>query len=201
MTFHRLTKYFYSTFSSYLIKYNEYVAKKKGLSGNQAEEVRETSVQSTSYIDGNGKRQFNKRKLIELPNFLSKLTSSISIKNFCELIFFNYDFFFGMLHVFNIQELYDCVMKANEVSSYNLNESLKVYLNDLQLLKLIFLQNGALMIDYPSSGIAQVVCKSLKFYGSSINFSRLIDEYYKKSLIDNSLIIPYGFLYVCICFV
>ena len=153
-------------------------------------------MQPTSYINENGVKEFNKRKIFELPNFLAQLTGSLGIKYFCELVFFNYDFLYGLLHVLNIQELYECVQKASDMSSYKLSDDIKSYLNDLQLLKLIFLQNGASMSDFPTSGIAQVVCKSLKFYGISVNFSRLIDEYYKQSFGDNSLIIPYGFLYV-----
>jgi hypothetical protein len=171
------------------------VAQKKGIVGNQAEEVRNTAAQATSYTDEHGKRAYNKRKIYELPNFLAQLTASISIKYFCELVFFNYDFFSGMLHVLNVTEFYDITTKAGEASTYKLSDDLKEYCKDLQLVKLIVLQIGASMSDYPDSGVAQFVCKSLKFYNFSPNFRRLIDEYYKQSYVDCSLIVPYAFLH------
>ena len=176
-------------------KYNEYVAQKKNLSGNQAQEIRDTTVQTTSYINESGKKVYNKRKIHELPGFLSNLTTNLSVKFFCECVFFNYDFLSGMLHCLNITELYDNVTKASEASAYKLSEEVSESLNDLKLIKLIFLQIGASMADYPSSGVAQLISKSLKFYGISNNFSRLIDEYDKNSLNDCSLIVPYQYLH------
>ena len=60
-------------------KYNQYLAKKKHLTSNEAEEVRETSIQSTMFIGPDGKLIYNKRKIMELPTFLGQV---ISIMNY-----------------------------------------------------------------------------------------------------------------------
>lgn len=50
------------------------------------------SSQPIEFIDGNGQIQFNKRKLNELPHFLSKLESQIAITISAKEIFFDYLF-------------------------------------------------------------------------------------------------------------
>jgi hypothetical protein len=51
-----------------------------------------TTSQPVEFIDVNGQIQYNKRKLNELPQFLSKLTADISIPIAAEEMFFNYSF-------------------------------------------------------------------------------------------------------------
>lgn len=51
-----------------------------------------TTSQPVEFVDANGKIQFNKRKLNELPQFVSQLTTNLSIPIAAEEIFFNYSF-------------------------------------------------------------------------------------------------------------
>ena len=51
-----------------------------------------TTSQPIEFIDVDGRIQYNKRKLNELPQFLSKLAADISLPIAAEEIFFNYSF-------------------------------------------------------------------------------------------------------------
>ena len=48
--------------------------------------------QPIEFVDANGRVQFNRRKLNELPQFLGQLTSSLAIPIAAEEVFFNYSF-------------------------------------------------------------------------------------------------------------
>jgi hypothetical protein len=48
--------------------------------------------QPIEFVDANGRVQFNKRKLNELPQFLGQLTVNLAIPIVAEEIFFNYSF-------------------------------------------------------------------------------------------------------------
>jgi hypothetical protein len=51
-----------------------------------------TTSQPVEFVDVDGRIQYNKRKLNELPQFLSKLAADIAIPIAAEEIFFNYSF-------------------------------------------------------------------------------------------------------------
>lgn len=51
-----------------------------------------TTSQPIEFIDAEGRVQYNKRKLNELPQFLSKLAADIAVPIAAEEIFFNYSF-------------------------------------------------------------------------------------------------------------
>jgi hypothetical protein len=51
-----------------------------------------TTSQPVEFVDVDGRIQYNKRKLNELPQFLLKLATDISIPIAAEEIFFNYSF-------------------------------------------------------------------------------------------------------------
>jgi len=78
-------------------KYNSYIAKKKKLENENAEEIRETSIQKTAFADKDGRKIYNKRKINELPHFIGRLTANLALPLACDHVFFNYEFFSGML--------------------------------------------------------------------------------------------------------
>ena len=51
-----------------------------------------TTSQPIEFIDANGRTQFNKRKLNELPQFVSQLTTNLALPIAADEIFFNYSF-------------------------------------------------------------------------------------------------------------
>ena len=86
-------------------RYNKFVAKKKNLKSEEAEEIRDTALQPTSFFDSNGNLTFNKRKITELPRFISQLTPNLSVPLACENIFFNYQFLSGMFYCCSYDEI------------------------------------------------------------------------------------------------
>jgi len=61
-------------------------------SGGEIQANRHTTSQPIEFIDVNGRIQYNKRKLNELPQFLSKLAPDMSLPIAAEEMFFNYSF-------------------------------------------------------------------------------------------------------------
>ncbi|CAF2915736.1 unnamed protein product [Rotaria sp. Silwood2] len=61
-------------------------------SNGEIQRNRFITSQPIEFVDVNGHVQFNKRKLNELPQFLSKLAPSLSMPIAIDEIFFNYSF-------------------------------------------------------------------------------------------------------------
>lgn len=61
-------------------------------SEGQIEGNRLIASQPIDFVDMNGQIQFNRRKLNELPQFITQLTSNLAIPIFAEEITFNYRF-------------------------------------------------------------------------------------------------------------
>ena len=175
-------------------KYNKYVAKKKKLDSENAEEIRETSVQKTVYNDKDGNLIYNKRKLTELPSFIAQLTSNLSLPLACEHIYFNYDFLTGMFNCINHEDIMGNLQRIGESSSYSLNEDARQAFEEIKLFKLIFLQCVFVIKDHPDSTSLQLTSRSLVFYGHFNYFTRLIDQSDANSSISCALIAPYQFM-------
>lgn len=60
-------------------KYNSYIAKKKKLNDTNAAEIRDTSIQKTVVRKEDGTPIYNKRKINELPGFISEMSSDLSL--------------------------------------------------------------------------------------------------------------------------
>ena len=58
----------------------------------------------------------------------------------------------------------------------------------------MFIQGFESMKECPSSAISQIVSRSMKYYGFLDNITSLIDQYYSRSYLDCSLLVPYQFL-------
>ncbi len=61
-------------------------------SGGEIQANRFTTSQPIEFIDVDGRIQYNKRKLNELPYFLSKLPSDVSLRIAADEVLFNYSF-------------------------------------------------------------------------------------------------------------
>ena len=123
-------------------RYNKFVASKKNLKTQDAEEIRDTSTQPTSFIDAEGNLKFNKRKLVELPRFILQLTPNLSVPLACENIFFNYQFLSGMFYCCSYDEIMSNLKQLTEKSStYKINDETNEALAHLKMMTIIFLPN------------------------------------------------------------
>ena len=173
-------------------RYNKFVASKKNLKTQDAEEIRDTSTQPTSFIDAEGNLKFNKRKLVELPRFILQLTPNLSVPLACENIFFNYQFLSGMFYCCSYDEIMSNLKQLTEKSStYKINDETNEALAQLKMMSIIFLKCSLLLTDTPSSAVSHVLEHSLDFYSISKYFRQLIDQHDKESLPNCALIAPY----------
>ena len=175
-------------------KYNSYIAKKKKLNDTNASEIRETSIQKTVVRTKDGKSLYNKRKINELPGFISQLNANLAMPLACEHVFFNYEFITGMFHCSNHIDIMDNLNRIKDSSSYSLSSESKKAQEEIQLCTLIFLQAQFTIIDNPQSAGMQIVARSLILYGHSKYFTQFIDQYDTLSSADCALIVPYQFM-------
>ncbi|CAF3942550.1 unnamed protein product, partial [Rotaria sp. Silwood1] len=61
-------------------------------SNGEIQANRFTTSQPIEFVDANGRIQFNRRKLNELPQFLSQLTTNLAIPIIAQEVVFNYTF-------------------------------------------------------------------------------------------------------------
>lgn len=175
-------------------KYNEYIGKKFKLSSENAQEIRDTSLQPTVFSDANGTVRYNKRKINELPMFISQLSSNISIVLLCECVYFDFDFVTGMFMIKDFSEIIDDVNRSNESSAYKLDEKSLQARDQMKLMCLIYLQCGSSMKDLPLTAVSQILSRSLNFYGIYSYFTKLIDEYDRQSIKMFPLVVAHQFI-------
>lgn len=102
-----------------------------------------------------------------------------------------------MFHCLTLNEISEYVSKSYQINSYSYKvqeESLNKLQFEIKLLALIFIQGFESMKECPSSAVSQIVSRSMKYYGFLDNFTSLIDQYYSRSYLDCSLLVPYQFL-------
>ena len=170
---------------------------KKNLQSNKVEEIRDTTEQPTVYVDSQGNRTYNKRKITELPGFVVNLTLAIRLEIFAKQIFFNYEFLIGLFNCLSFTEIIELAQRAMKIDYFTTTSASKEVgetMVELGLLTLLFMQCGALMSDYPSSSISQVISRSLNYYNYLPRFTQFFKYYDKYSYVDCSLIVPYQFL-------
>jgi hypothetical protein len=158
-------------------KYNEYVAKKNNLQSNENQEKRDTSMQPTIFVDNQGNRNYNKRKIRELPEFAARLQPSMKVKIFCDYILFNYEFLTGMFHLLTLNEVSNYVSKSHEMSSFSDKADSKALENsqfEIKLLALMFIQGFESMKECPSSAISQIVSRGIFIYYISFHIVFLV---------------------------
>ena len=173
-------------------RYNKYVAKKKNLKSDEAQEIRDTSTQPTSFVDSKGNLKFNKRKIIELPRFILQLTPNLAVPLSCENIFFNYQFLTGMFYCCSYDEIMSNLKQLTEKSTtYKINDETNEALIELKMMSYIFLKCSLSLTHTPSSAVSQILAHSLQFYSKSKYFRKLIDQHDKESLPNCALIVPY----------
>jgi hypothetical protein len=134
-------------------KYNEFVARKKNLASTQSEEVRNTGMQPTFLIDEKTKLvNYNKRKLREMPAFVSGLTQNLAIPLGAKYVWFNYHFLTGMMLLTDLSEitmnLIDLIEKR---STYAVSVECASTLKELRTMVLLFLQSCIAMKNFPRS--------------------------------------------------
>lgn len=173
-------------------KYNKYLMKKKNLNSEIAEEIRETSVQKTVFMDKDKVIHYNKRKLKELPNFVAHLNTAIAMQIAGKYIYWNYQFLSGLFSVCSYNEIVFNLGKISMSSmTYSLSGEAKQAYHELMIFNILLLQCMVAVKKYPESAGLQIVSRSLIFYGTSKYITDFIDQYDAESSVNCALIVPH----------
>jgi hypothetical protein len=172
-------------------KYNQRIKKKKNLVTDESEASRNTTTQPTEFITEDGVVRYNKRKLTELPGFISKLTPSLCIPLACKHIYFNYEFSHGQFTCCSYDTIFKEIQDLRQLSSYALNEETSKANQELKFLNFLYLQCLISMNDHPDSMAIQILSRNLIFHGYLTNFTELINQCDKLSPKHCALIASY----------
>ena len=164
--------------------------KKKKLESENAEVSRNTMSQSTEYVT-DGVIQYNRRKIKELPTFMTMLTSNIGLALACKHIFYNYEFSHAFFVCCGHIEVFDVLQKFSLASSYALSEESALVIKELKFQQQLYLQCGISISDFPDSLALQTLSRSLIFYGFSPFLTEFIDQSDKYSKNHCALTVSY----------
>ena len=175
-------------------KINQRIMKKKHLTSEEALASRNTTTQATEYLAEDGKIRYNKRKLTELPGFISKLTPSLGVLLASKHVYFNYEFSHGQITCSSFMDIQDNLEVFCQDSSYLMNKESKEALLELLILQILFMQCLISMNDFPDSAAIQLFSRTLIFNGFLPNLSEYFSQSDKNSSKHCSLIVPYQYL-------
>ena len=165
--------------------------KKKNLRSDLAEESRNTTAQTTTYIDDDGVIRYNKRKITELPGFIAQMTPNISYPLAAKHVFFNYEFLSGLFACISVPEIFEAMQKYSSGSSYSLSEEARIALTELNYLNILFYQCMISMSDHANSVSVQILSRVLIFYGYLPYLTDFIKQSDKYSKNQCALLAPY----------
>lgn len=146
-------------------KYNNFLQKKLHLGSACAEQIRNTSMQPTVFVDASGTLRYNKRKLSELPTFIAQLTANLAVPLACEHVFFNFHFITGLFMTSNFNEIIATFNIIKEKSEYQTDQDIIADYNALCIMALSFLNCGIMMANYPKAGVTLILYRMLHLYG------------------------------------
>ncbi|CAF1679667.1 unnamed protein product, partial [Adineta ricciae] len=150
-----------------------------------------TTSQPIEFIDANGRTQFNKRKLNELPQFVNQLTSSLALPIAADEIFFNYSFMRGKIACSTFNDILDEAQNLKQTSSYNLSDYVLGIKKELDIFSMLYLLIGGLLQEYPENFPFEYSARLLTLYGIKPCITSLIKQFDKESIHHCALIVPY----------
>ena len=172
-------------------KFNERIVKKKHLTSEVAEASRNTTSQAITFVGEDGIIRYNKRKITELPGFITLMTPNISIPLAAKHIYFNYEFLHGMFACTSVSEIFEGLKEIVGGSSYSLSSEASLALKELKFLNFFFIQCMISMSDFADSIAAQILSRALMFNGSFPFLTELLSEADQNSKNHCALIAPY----------
>ncbi|CAF3919171.1 unnamed protein product, partial [Adineta steineri] len=143
------------------------------------------------FIDDNGCVQFNKRKLNELPQFLSQLTSNLAIPIAAEEIFFNYSFMRAKVACSTFNDIMEDFQKFKSSSSYRLSPEVIETKKELDIFISLYLMIGVQVQEHPDNYSFEVCSRLLSLFSIKPHITNLIKQIDEQSIRYCSLIVPY----------
>ncbi|CAF3724767.1 unnamed protein product [Rotaria socialis] len=150
-----------------------------------------TTSQPVEFIDVDGRIQYNKRKLNELPLFLSKLAPDIAIPIAADEMFFNYSFMHAKFSCSQFIDIQNDIDQFESSSSYKSSDEVKLAQKELSILKMTYLLFGLLLREYPDNFAFELTSRLLLLYGLKHNLTNLLRQCDELSPRHCALIVPY----------
>ena len=143
---------------------NEYLTKKYKKAEDLADRL--ITPQPTTYVSNTDICHYNKRKLCELPNCISNITTPLAVEKACELVFFNFEFLRAKLIYQGVAGALDDLKSLfnNKVLWNSNSKAHKMYLQ-LKLLQKLLVMCGAQLDDDQNCLGYQLTSRLLYFYG------------------------------------
>ena len=179
-------------------KHNEYYAKKKQIP-IESSAFRYIDDQRLVSISETGEKHYNKRKLSELPQLISKLQPKNAILNACEYFIFNFEFLYYKIMNFHMNELLDDIQSITNHApvirqNYKKDDPIVTPTLQIQLFALIYLLDRHFFQMFPNDFGIQFTSRSLIFYKIFDCFRKIIDDIDSFSTRENALITPFQYL-------
>ncbi|CAF4090255.1 unnamed protein product [Adineta steineri] len=150
-----------------------------------------TTSQPIEFIDVDGRIQYNKRKLNELPQFLDKLTVDIAVPIAAEEILFNYSFMHAKFSCSPFLDIQNEIKLFEEKSSYQAAKIAGEIQKEIAILNMIYLLCGHLLNEYPDNYAFEVTSRLGILYSMKPNITNLIKQCDEQSPRHCALIVPY----------
>ncbi|CAF4737356.1 unnamed protein product, partial [Rotaria sp. Silwood1] len=147
--------------------------------------------QPIEFINVNGKIQYNKRKLNELPQFLCKLSPNLAIPIVVTEVFFNYSFMHAKIQCSDYNDITILMQHFKDISKNKLSNEVINMRNEINILFMIYMMIGHLLQEYPNNYVFEFSSRLLSLFGIKSNITRLIKQFDKESIQHCSLIVPY----------
>ncbi|CAF4119197.1 unnamed protein product [Adineta steineri] len=147
--------------------------------------------QPIEFIDDNGCVQFNKRKLNELPQFLSQLTNNLAIPIAADEIFFNYSFMRAKIACSSFNDIMEDFEKFKHSSSYRLSPDVIETKKELDIFISLYLIIGVQVQEHPDNYSFEVCSRLLSLFSIKPHITNLIKQFDEQSIRYCSLIVPY----------
>ncbi|CAF4640102.1 unnamed protein product [Rotaria socialis] len=173
--------------------YDPKLVRKYNLDGSNGEiqANRFTTSQPTEFIDANGRVQFNKRKLNELPQFLGQLTTNLSIPIAADEVFFNYSFMRAKVVCSTFNDILNDFQTFKNASAYRLSPEVIATKKELDILSMLYLIVGAQIQEYPENYPFEISVRLLALFSIKPHVTNLIKQLDEQSVRHFSLIVPY----------
>ncbi|CAF0992020.1 unnamed protein product [Adineta ricciae] len=151
-----------------------------------------TTSQPIEFIDSDGHIQYNKRKLNELPQFLSKLAPDISLPIAAAEVLFNYSFMHAKFGVSPFVDIIQDIEQFENQSNFKVIETVLEILKEMKYLSTAYLICGHLLNEYRDNYAFELTGRFATVYGLKTNLTNLIQQCDEQSPRHCALIVPYS---------
>ncbi|CAF4750594.1 unnamed protein product [Rotaria sp. Silwood1] len=160
-------------------------------SAGEIQANRFTTSQPVEFIDVDGRIQYNKRKLNELPQFLSKLPPDIAVPIAAEEILFNYSFMHAKFSCSSFLDIQNDIDQFGSTSSEISSDEVRMAQKELSILQMAYFLFGLLLNEYPDNYAFELTSRLVILYGLKTNITNLLKQCDEQSPRHCALIVPY----------